>query len=53
MTDIDLLVKEKDLAVADRVMADLGYSSVPCLKPKQRYRENHFHLPPYQHPKNR
>jgi hypothetical protein len=49
MIDIDLLVKEDELEAADRVMTDLGYSAADGLKPKQWYRENHFHLPPYRH----
>jgi hypothetical protein len=49
MVDVDLLVKDNELAIADRVMTDLGYSPVQGLNPKQWYRENHFHLPPYHH----
>ncbi|MEJ2684409.1 MAG: nucleotidyltransferase family protein, partial [Candidatus Sulfobium sp.] len=44
MLDIDLLVKEGELAVADKVMTGLDYSAVDSL-----YMENHFHLPPYRH----
>jgi hypothetical protein len=49
MLDIDLLVKEDEIEAADRVMTDLDYSAMDGLKPKQWYRENHFHLPPYWH----
>jgi hypothetical protein len=42
MSDIDLLVKGDELEAADRIMTELGYSAVGG-------RENHFHLPPYQH----
>jgi Uncharacterised nucleotidyltransferase/Transglutaminase-like superfamily len=49
MADIDLLVREEELTVADRVMTDLDYSAIHGLKSQQWYRENHFHLPPYRH----
>ncbi len=49
MLDIDLLVKEDELAPADRVMAGLDYSEVHGLKSRQWFMENHFHLPPYRH----
>lgn len=49
MADIDLLVREEELAVADRVMTDLEYSAVHNLDSRQWERENHFHLPAYRH----
>jgi hypothetical protein len=49
MVDIDLLVKEDELAFADKVMTDLGYATVHSLKSEQWYKEHHFHLPPYRH----
>lgn len=49
MADIDLLVKEDDLAAADGVMKDMDYSPIYGLKSEQWYRDNHFHLPPYRH----
>jgi hypothetical protein len=51
MLDIDLLVREDELPAADKVMAELGYSVIHGVEPEQWYRENHFHLPPYQHPR--
>jgi hypothetical protein len=49
MVDIDLLVKEDELAFADKVMTDLGYSTVHSWKSERGYKEHHFHLPPYRH----
>lgn len=49
MRDIDILVKEDELAAADRVMTELDYSAADCLKSLQWYRQNHFHMPPYRH----
>lgn len=51
MVDIDLLVKEEELTVADRIMTDLDYSAAYDWQPEEWYTENHFHLPPYQHAK--
>lgn len=49
MADIDLLVREKDLTAADRVMTGLEYSAIHSMGSLQWYRDNHFHLPPYRH----
>ncbi len=49
MLDIDLLVKEDELILADRVMTDLDYSGADGLKSRRWFMENHFHLPPYRH----
>lgn len=50
MADIDLLVREEELEVADRVMIAMGYSPVHSTRSHQWHRDNHFHLPPYRHP---
>jgi Uncharacterised nucleotidyltransferase/Transglutaminase-like superfamily len=49
MIDIDLLVKEDELAVADRVMTGLDYSSLHHPQSEQWHSRTHFHLPPYRH----
>lgn len=49
MADIDLLVKKEELAAVERVMADLEYQPTQGIKSQQRFRDNHFHLPPYTH----
>lgn len=49
MTDIDILVKEDELEIADRVMGDLDYHTVRGVKPRRWFRKSHFHLPPYRH----
>jgi hypothetical protein len=48
MNDIDLLVKEEDIAYAEKVMSELGYL-FQGERPLEWYRENHFHIP-YVHP---
>ncbi|HSE84410.1 MAG TPA: nucleotidyltransferase family protein [Thermodesulfobacteriota bacterium] len=48
MNDIDLLVKEEDIAYTEKTMSELGYL-FQGEKPLEWYRENHFHLA-YIHP---
>ncbi len=48
--DLDLLVKEEDLAYAKKIMSDLEYVSTPDKVTEEWRKENHFHLPPYIQP---
>ena len=49
--DLDLLVKEEDLAYAKKVMSDLEYVFNESYAPEEWYRQKHFHFP-YNHSDN-
>jgi len=46
MSDIDLLVREKDLQRADEALSGLGYDYFEGYRPREWYEENHHHLAP-------
>ncbi len=50
MSDIDLLVLERDLDRADEKLLELGYKSVEDKQSKDWYRRNHHHLAPHFNP---
>ena len=44
MTDVDLLVRKEQLAKVETKLVDMGYSLEEGAKPKDFYREHHYHL---------
>ncbi len=47
MNDIDLLIKEQCLDIAEKMMYELGYISYEGWRSKDWYRRNHYHLAPF------
>lgn len=47
MTDLDVLVRRRDLDVADRLIRDLGYRPDESHRPAEWFRRHHHHLAPY------
>jgi hypothetical protein len=53
MADIDLLVQEKDIAMAEEKLSESGYIPDEYQQSKEFYRMNHHHLAPYYHPERK
>ncbi|MBI5115785.1 nucleotidyltransferase family protein [Candidatus Poribacteria bacterium] len=50
MSDVDLMVQEKDLEAADEALSKLGYSHCEYYRPREWYKTHHHHWAPRYHP---
>ncbi|MBN1848685.1 MAG: nucleotidyltransferase family protein [Deltaproteobacteria bacterium] len=53
MADIDILIRKQDISKAEQLLSDSGYVAHEGYRPKEWYREHHFHVAPYLHPKRK
>ena len=53
MADIDLLVQEEDLSMAEEKLSESGYIPYEYKQSKEWYRMNFHHLAPYYHPQRK
>lgn len=51
MTDLDLLIRQPQLDLAEKLLLRLGYEIACDARFARRLRWSHHHLPPYRHPR--